>query len=316
MKSLPLKLAVAVIVIFGVVITGMLIYRPLKIRYYAGKYENSTDPAERIRIVDILCKSEAGKKALYDAFRRRCISEQVKIPAGSFMMGSEKGNPNEMPVHKVALSSFRMDKYEVSNEKYYVFVKSTGHKAPEPAAEYRNFDISAVQWENSRILEGLEQHPVNWISWKDVKAYADWLGMRLPTEAEWEYACRAGSTTEYCFGDDEKLLVEYVWFRECFDAWGGSDGEEKPHAVGEKKPNAWGLYDMHGNVWEYCSDWFDDKYYKNSPPDSPKGPVSGDMRVLRGGCWGGDMESIRSARRERIEPKRSDYCYAGFRVCF
>ena len=99
----------------------------------------------------------------------------------------------------------------------------------------------------------------------------------LPTEAQWEYACRAGSTTKYCFGDDEGRLGEYAWFD------GNAGG--KTHPVGGKKANAFGLYDMHGNVLEWCSDWYKRKYYAESPTDDPMGPTSGSYRVARGGSW-------------------------------
>ncbi|MHC4662424.1 MAG: formylglycine-generating enzyme family protein [Planctomycetota bacterium] len=298
--SLPLKLGIAVVVIFALTITGLLIYRPLKIRYYAGKYENSTDPAERIRIVDILCRSEAGKKALYDAFRRRCISEQVKIPEGSFMMGSEKGNDNEKPVHKVTLSEFWMDKCEVTNEKYYRFVKLTDRKTPQ-------------HWRNGKIPTGKEFHPVVWVTWEDAKAFADWLGMRLPIEAEWEYACRAGSTKEFCFGDNENLLNEYGWFGKNYNAWGNSNEEDGTHTAGCKKPNEWGLYDMHGNVWEWCADFYDTNYYSVSPENNPKGPMSGEHHVIRSGGWGHDAIDCRSAYRCGGNPEHG--ADNGFRVC-
>ncbi|MHC4660889.1 MAG: formylglycine-generating enzyme family protein [Planctomycetota bacterium] len=294
--SLPLKLAIAVIVIFALTITGLFLYRPLKIRYYAGKYENSADPAKRIRIVDILCAcGDKGKKALYQVFRKRCISEQVKIPAGSFMMGSEKGRNDEKPVHKVTLSSFWMDKFEVTNEKYYVFIKSTGQKTPHTEVEITEKVGPITQaWNGSKIIEGFEQHPVANVIWEDAKAYADWLGMKLPTEAQWEYACRAGSKTEYCFGDNKSLLDEYGW---C------SGRNIAPYSVGRKKPNTWGLYDMHGNVFEYCSDWYILDYYSESPASNPQGPEDGSARVIRGGYWDDPGFSCRSASRYCISPE-------------
>ena len=155
--KLHLKLAIFVIVLFALVITGMLLWKPIKVRYYAPKYAKCSDPKERIRIARILCDcGEAGKQALYDVFREFCMSEQVRIPAGSFMMGSEKGVDSEKPVHEVTLSGFMMDTYEVTNEKYYVFVRLTGHRAP-------------PFWK-----VGEEQHPVIIESWEDAKAYTDW----------------------------------------------------------------------------------------------------------------------------------------------
>ena len=126
----------------------------------------------------------------------------------------------------------------------------------------------------------------------------------LPTEAQWEYACRAGSTTRYCFGDDEDRLGEYAWYDE------NSGG--KTHPVGEKKPNAWGLYDMHGNVWEWCADWYDGGYYAKSPADDPTGPATGSDRVIRGGGWDGPAGNCRSAYRR--QPARPGLDDLGFRV--
>jgi formylglycine-generating enzyme required for sulfatase activity len=114
----------------------------------------------------------------------------------------------------------------------------------------------------------------------------------LPTEAQWEYACRAGSTTKYCFGDDESRLGEYAWFR--------ANSEFKTHPVGGKKPNAWGLYDLHGNVWEWCQDWH--RPYTAEAVTDPSGPASGWSRVFRGGCWADPAEGLLSMIRESDEP--------------
>jgi len=139
------------------------------------------------------------------------------------------------------------------------------------------------------------KNPVENVSWEDCRQFCDLLNpksrsiggrFQLPTEAEWEYACRAGSTTRYCFGDDESGLSEFAWHN-----------TGQTHPVGEKKPNAWGLYDMHGNVWELCQDWYDAGYYANSPTDDPTGPVTGPYHVSRGGSWVYPAEFCRSAYR-------------------
>ena len=138
-------------------------------------------------------------------------------------------------------------------------------------------------------FKGLK-NPVEMVSWDDCQEFVEKLNAKvgvgkfsLPTEAQWEYACRAGSTTRYCFGDDESGLGEYAWYAANSKSKTHLLGET--HPVGEKKPNAFGLYDMHGNVWEWCQDWYDGDYYANSPTDDPAGPVTGSDRVYRGSCW-------------------------------
>jgi formylglycine-generating enzyme required for sulfatase activity len=172
---------------------------------------------------------------------------------------------------------------------------------------------AAVMGNNpSRRFKG-PKNPVEMVAWNDCQEFLEKLNAKigtqrgkfvLPTEAQWEYACRAGSTTRYCFGDDESGLGEYAWYR--------ANSDMKTHQVGEKKPNAWGLYDMHGNVWEWCADWYGG-YYANSPTDDPTGPATGSDRVLRGGSWINVTGNCRSANRFWITPVyRSDDL--GFRV--
>ena len=176
--------------------------------------------------------------------------------------------------------------------------------------------VTQEQWEdvmgsNPATSRG-RRSPVETVSWDDCQEFIRKLNarfphpgplpegegvFRLPTEAQWEYACRAGSTTRYCFGDDESGLGEYAWY----DANSGG----KTHPVGEKKPNAWGLYDMHGNVWEWCQDWYDGGYYAKSPTDDPTGPAAGSYRVIRGGSWFDPARGCRSADR--------DWCAPGYR---
>ena len=138
-----------------------------------------------------------------------------------------------------------------------------------------------------------------------VVPYVDWSakGYRLPTEAQWEYACRAGSTTKYCCGDGQSELGDY--------AWNGTNSNNQTHQVGQKKSDAWGLYDMHGNAWEWCNDWYGG--YANLAAVDPTGPSAGSERVSRGGCWRYDAGFCRSAYRGHIEPGYRDP-YLGFRV--
>jgi formylglycine-generating enzyme required for sulfatase activity len=188
--------------------------------------------------------------------------EMVLIPAGSFMMGnpSGEGEGNEHPQHKVSVDSFYMGKYEVTFEQYDIFCQQTGRSTP-----------SNSGW-------GRGNRPVINVSWNDAVAFCDWLSKmtgkkyRLPTEAEWEYACRAGTNSKYSFGNSTGDLGLYGWYD------GNSGG--KTHPVGSLRPNPWGLHDMHGNVFEWCSDWYGSNYYSSSPSRNPKGPSCDSRRFV------------------------------------
>jgi len=216
----------------------------------------------------------------------------VTIPSGEFQMGSNSGDDDEKPVHRVAISSdFLLGKYPVTNAQYRRFLEAAG-SVQKP--EY---------WDDRRFNQ--PEQPVVGVSWEDAQVFCKWAACRLPTEAEWEYACRAGTTTEYSFGADEKKLDEYGWFT------GNSNGQTQP--VGAKKPNPWGLYDMHGNVYEWCEDWFDSDYYGKSDEEDPRGPRKGSYRVDRGGSWYNSPQNCRSAYRYYYTPSLRNY-YLGFRV--
>jgi formylglycine-generating enzyme required for sulfatase activity len=325
--GIELKLGIFILAIFGLLIAGFSFWKPICVTYYkyqigsANKetheaavkylldadavepvkyyYENryaSKDVSVRLAVVDELCGfGGKGKELMYEIFRARCKSEMVLIPAGSFMMGSENGNPDERPVHKVMLDAFWMDKYEVTNEKYYTFEKCSNHG-------------QTNHWQSKGIPAWTELHPVGWILWVDAVNYAQWLKMRLPTEAEWEYACRAGSTTEYYFGDNANELSKYAWFYK--------NSANYPNPVGIMQPNKWWLFDMHGNVWEWCSDGYDDNYYTYSPLNNPQGPDSGVGRVLRGGSWYNEARHCRTAYRGgRSDSVKRDSGF-GFRLVY
>jgi formylglycine-generating enzyme required for sulfatase activity len=182
--------------------------------------------------------------------------------------------------------------------------------------------------ENPSSFQGSNDLPVESVSWLDAILFCNKLserekrspfyqvngtevsllggyGYRLPTEAEWEYACRAKSTTLYPFGDDAGNLGEHAWF--------DGNSERKTHPVGQKLPNAWGLYDMLGNVWEWCADCYDPNYYASSPPADPPGPSGVSHRVIRGGSWGNDPWYCRPAIRSRFAPDSRNFIL-GFRV--
>lgn len=209
------------------------------------------------------------------------IGMKLKLnPSGEFQMGSTEYD-NEKPRHLVTISRpFYLGVYPVTQREYMqITKKNPSHFSGDdrlPVETVSWFDAVAFCSELSR-KEGLK--PFFTINDQSVEV-PDWngLGYRLPTEAEWEYACRAGTTTRFCFGDDENRLSEHAWY----DKNSGS----KTHPVGEKKPNPFGLFDMHGNVWEWCWDWFDASYYNGeSTHIDPDGPQTGEARVLRGGSW-------------------------------
>jgi formylglycine-generating enzyme required for sulfatase activity len=191
--------------------------------------------------------------------------EMVSLPAGKFLMGSSESD-SEKPPHQVKVNSFAIGKYPITQAQY-----------------------QAVMGTNPSHFKNNPQNPVENVSWNDAKAFCQKLSQitgktyRLPTEAEWEYACRAGTTTRYYFGDNDNQLGDYAWY------YGNSN--DTTHPVGQKKPNAWGLYDMSGNVWEWCED-----------------------SCLRGGSWYYDPKICRSANRDRIIPYLTTLFDYGFRV--
>jgi len=234
--------------------------------------------------------------------------KMVLIPAGEFMMGSPEGEgeKDEHPQHKVYLDAYYIDKYEVTNEQYAKFLNEYGKHTDENGQKmiYKHkwgVKKSGGRWQPA---SGYEKNPVVNVTWYGANQYARYYGKRLPTEAEWEKACRAGSTTKYCFGDVESELGEYAWYEK------NSGGMTNP--VGRRKPNQYGLYDMHGNVWEWCSDWYDEKYYRISPDKNPEGPDKGSYRVLRGGSWYNYAYYCRSSSRLRYYPVFRYFNY-GFR---
>jgi formylglycine-generating enzyme required for sulfatase activity len=232
----------------------------------------------------------------------------VLIPAGEFLMGSPDSDkdayPQEKPQHRVRIT-----------QSFYLGA------TPVTQGQYR-----AITDTNPSSFKGSDDLPVERVSWHEAVAFCNKLsereglkpfyqfgpgaqsggeGYRLPTEAEWEYACRAGSQTRFSFGDDEASLGEYARFS-------GNAGS-KTHPVGQKRANGWGLYDMHGSVWEWCEDGYKTDYYQESPAADPLGPSGASDRVIRGGCWGRDPRDARSASRYRRTPEDRNFSL-GFRL--
>ncbi len=224
--------------------------------------------------------------------------EFVLIPAGSFLMGSDKGMKDERPVHRVVISRpFYMAKYELTQGQWEALMgkhpwleELRKEKATDAAAP--NKAIDTLSWTACQEFIG------------KLKAKVPGHAFALPTEAQWEYACRVGSTSEFHFGDNDSQLGDFAWFHGNMNWVGqpGFKGKLYYHDVGVKKPNAFGLYDMHGGVWEWCSDWYDENYYFAAPLADPTGPSSGRFRVLRGGSWFRFGKYARSAYRKVFHP--------------
>ena len=166
----------------------------------------------------------------------------------------------------------------------------------------------ALMGNNPSKFKGSDRLPVDMISWNLCQEFLIQAGggLRLPTEAEWEYACRAGTTTRFYSGDTENDLAAAGWFL--------ANSEEKTHPVGQKRPNAWGLYDMHGNVWQWCQDYYGKNYYATSPTENPAGPLTGEERVVRGGPFDYGAAYCRAANRGPLAPSVHNP-NLGFRVC-
>ena len=227
-------------------------------------------------------------------------SEMVLCPAGSFKMGEGS------KAHNVSVGSFYIGTREVTNRQFEKFVDANPHWSKGRIdSEYHDGDY-LKHWKANTYPSDKVDHPVVYVSWFAAKAYCEWAGGRLPTEAEWEYACRAGSTTKYCFGDDDRELGAYAWYRST-----NSDKDTKP--VGKKKANQWGIHDMHGNVWEWCSSLSKPYPYKANDGLEDMNDTGSD-RVMRGGSWFYGGTYCRSAFRGVSRPA---YCRnrSGFRVC-
>lgn len=212
----------------------------------------------------------------------------LKIPAGCFNMGTDNGFAFESPVHKVCVDDFYLGQFEVTQEQWMKFM-------PENLSKFSG-----------------ESRPVERVSWNDTKKFIQKLNnaentnkYRLPREAEWEYAARAGTTTQFYWGD--KIDNRFVWY------FGTSNYKTQP--VGLKNPNPFGLYDILGNVWEWVEDWFSNEYYQNSPIENPAGPSSGRFKVKRGGSEANLISHIKSHTRYRAHPDKRHHIN-GFRISF
>ena len=233
----------------------------------------------------------------------RRVPGMVLIPSGSFEMGSEGERANERPVHTVHLDAFYMDKYEVTNVQFKLFVDANPQWQKDRIADGFHDGDYLDDWTGTNYPSGRAEHPVVYVSWYAAMAYAEWAGKRLPTEAEWEYAARGGlSGKKYPWGDDEPTAAYANYHRNVNDTT----------PVGRYAANGYGLYDMAGNVWEWCLDAYDEDFYAAS--DDSRNPIAGGEvdnfttiptdpnRVLRGGSWDNRATYLRVANRLRFTP--------------
>ncbi len=225
--------------------------------------------------------------------------EMVRVPAGEFLMGSDSGDDDEKPPHPVRLSGFDIDVTEVTQESFEGLMGRNPSRfvAPDRPVDQVTWH-DAVQYCNMRSLrEGL----VPCYDPDTLECNFDADGYRLPTEAEWECACRAGTTTSWSFGDEPGQVAKHAWFKD--------NSGDKTHPVRKKPANPWGLYDTHGNVAEWCNDYYGETYESANEVTDPQGPDSGQMRVVRGGCWATGADRGRSSARGSESPAFVDVCF-------
>lgn len=244
----------------------------------------------------------------------------VLVPAGEFLMGSPAGSDgfeDEQPQRRVSIGRFWIDRDEVTNDAYATFVHVTRHRIPE------NADKAATLWEGNTPLAGIGNHPVVNVSWEDAVAYCQWIGKRLPNEAEWEKAARGTDGRRYPWGNEWNLTranSASFWAGRTIEFAGGADwdafwakgegaklsrekgikGEVLTMPVGSFPQGAspYGALDMAGNVAEWVQDWFDPNYYKSAPLSDPTGPARGAIKAMRGGSWLKPAMSLRTSDRD------------------
>lgn len=216
--------------------------------------------------------------------------EMVPIEAGEFLMGDDEGPRDEQPQHSVLLNRYLIDRYPVTNQEYKMFVDVTGHRKP-------------PHWTSGTYPLEDAKHPVTNVSWNDAVAYAEWVGKRLPTEAEWEKASRGTQGQTYPWGD--AFRKDNV--NSSNDYGGTTPIDEFPGGA-----SFYGVVDTVGNVLEWCSDWYYDEYYKVSPLDNPTGPQGGQYRVVRGGFYAENRMGVRCAARHYAPPSNMQE-HIGFR---
>ncbi len=240
-------------------------------------------------------------------------SSLVFVEGGKIRLGNRKGDVDEKPAKKIKINSFYIGKFEVSNKEFAEFLNKKGNQY-EKHALWLNIN---GKWENlkCRIIEkdgtfsvekGYENYPVNFVNWFGAKAYCKWKGGRLPTEAEWEFAAKGGNFYKKRL-EKRKKIENLGWFNK--------NAERKWHLSGKKQPNLLGIFDMQGNLWEWCSDFYSKNYYKLRPKENPQGPETGDYKVMRGGSWTDKPATLSVSNRNAVNPT-SNKINLGFRIVY
>lgn len=283
-----------------------------------------------LALLGFSCDAKPKTKVMEKEIINSIGMKMILIPAGEFMMGSPDTemdrSTDETPQHRVWITKpFYLGQNEVTVAQFRNFVEDSGYKTDgekDGKGSY-GFDLEKgcfskkpeYTWQNTGFQQ-TDDHPVVNVSWNDAVAFCEWLSRKegkryqLPTEAQWEHACRAGTTTRYWSGDDAEALAKVGNVADAaakaefstLSTISASDGYLYAAPVGRFRPNAFGLHDLHGNVWEWCQDWYSANYYSESPEEDPPGPTDGSIRALRGGSWYDGAGLCRSANRFKGSP--------------
>lgn len=240
-------------------------------------------------------------------------SSLIFIEGRKLRLGNKKGDVDEKPSKKIKISAFYISKFEVSNNEFAAFLNENGNQFENHAfwlnlhGKWENLKCRIVQEnEEFKVEKGYENHPVNFVNWYGAQAFCKWKGGRLPTEAEWEFAARGGKLHKKQMKEIDEI-ESYAWYKD--------NSDKKWHKSGEKMPNILGIYDIQGNLWEWCSDFYSTYYYKKRSKVNPQGPANGDYKVMRGGSWTDKKETLSVSNRNAVNPT-SHKINLGFRIVY
>jgi formylglycine-generating enzyme len=239
----------------------------------------------------------------------------IFVESGKCLLGSNKGDTDEKPAKQIRISSFYIGKYEVTNAEFVEFLNAKGNQVEghsiwiDLGGKWQDLKCRIYQADDKfKVENGFKDYPVNFVSWYAANAYCKWRGGRLPTEAEWEFAAKGGKLAR------KKNILEIESHLEKY-AWYSVNSEEQIHQKGQKLCNALGIYDIMGNLWEWCNDFYKQDYYKMRDKSNPRGPETGDFKVIRGGSWTNKAETMVISNRNAVNPT-SNKINIGFRIVF